>query len=446
MSFDAGFSTGQVDVGSVLEIGNFTWTGGSFNGLGAGALVRVTGQTTISPQTGPFLGLYGTRLVLGTTSSWTNGGTLRVGANGIIEINSGGVFQINGPATLFCDFCIPDARVLNAGTVRKLGDGVFSANFINVDNAGLIDITGGTVSLQGGVSSGSFVGAAGTVLRLGNHALGAASAVNTIGTVESTGDVTFDGSFSAGNVVFSSGITTFGGTVGSLGMSMEIASGAEARFDGVTLFSLPPLTLNGGILSGTANVSTDSLTWYAGSVRGTGTLQIMGVTLVDTDGDKLISQRTLRLGTSTLWRAARVFLASSSNILNPSGATLQFDSSAPIEHGGGAPSNFVNEGTIHFLGPARRLVLPNFVNTGTLVQRIAGLVPGTEFDQVVVSGAAALGGTLDVKTVGGFVPASGDGFDVLTYGSRSGEFASIQGNGETYTASYGSSALTLTKP
>jgi hypothetical protein len=172
----------------------------------------------------------------------------------------------------------------------------------------------------------------------------------------------------------------------------------------------------------------------------------MGTTTVDTGHEKFLSERTIRLGTSTFWQAERVFLASGASIVNPAVGVLQFDTHANLEFGGGAPSNLVNEGTMRFSGAAKRVVLPNFVNTGTVVQRLGGLSPGIDFDQVVVSGGVTLGGTLDVQTIGGFVPAIGNSFDLLTYGSRSGEFGTIQGNGEIYTATYGSSALTLTRP
>jgi hypothetical protein len=57
---------------------------------------------------------------------------------------------------------------------------------------------------------------------------------------------------------------------------------------------------------------------------------------------------------------------------------------------------------------------------------LAGTAPGTGYDQLLVTGAASLTGTLDVSLSGGFKPATGDAFDVLIGGSRAGTFSSVQ--------------------
>src|SRR5262249_2243097 len=63
----------------------------------------------------------------------------------------------------------------------------------------------------------------------------------------------------------------------------------------------------------------------------------------------------------------------------------------------------------------------------TLDVGIGGPAPGTQFDQLRVSGAAVLDGTLNVGLLGGFTPESGDAFPVLTYGGLSGRFAQLNG-------------------
>jgi hypothetical protein len=47
------------------------------------------------------------------------------------------------------------------------------------------------------------------------------------------------------------------------------------------------------------------------------------------------------------------------------------------------------------------------------------------YDALQVSGLATLGGTLNVFLGPGYTPSPGDVFAVLTYGSRSGTFATI---------------------
>jgi hypothetical protein len=63
--------------------------------------------------------------------------------------------------------------------------------------------------------------------------------------------------------------------------------------------------------------------------------------------------------------------------------------------------------------------------TGVLEIELGGTNPGTGYDQLAVTGAAALGGTLKVSLIAPFAPALGQTFDVLTYGSRSGEFVTL---------------------
>jgi len=54
--------------------------------------------------------------------------------------------------------------------------------------------------------------------------------------------------------------------------------------------------------------------------------------------------------------------------------------------------------------------------------QLAGIIPGNDHDQLRVSSKATLAGTLDLDLLGGYMPDPGDAFDVLTYGSRNGEF------------------------
>src|SRR3954468_1668176 len=63
----------------------------------------------------------------------------------------------------------------------------------------------------------------------------------------------------------------------------------------------------------------------------------------------------------------------------------------------------------------------------TLEIELAGTQPGTQYDVVHVGGAATLGGTMQVVLLNGFVPQPGDAFQVLTFGSRVGDFARYAG-------------------
>jgi hypothetical protein len=79
---------------------------------------------------------------------------------------------------------------------------------------------------------------------------------------------------------------------------------------------------------------------------------------------------------------------------------------------------------------------------------IGGLTPGTQFDQLLVSGIATLGGTLDLLLLNGFNPGIGATFQILNYGSRVGQFATVNGTiiigGKVFTVTYNGTNLILT--
>ncbi len=58
---------------------------------------------------------------------------------------------------------------------------------------------------------------------------------------------------------------------------------------------------------------------------------------------------------------------------------------------------------------------------------LGGTAPGTQHDRLNVAGSLATGGALVLTPVGGFAPALGQSFALLTYGSRSGEFSFVSG-------------------
>jgi alpha-tubulin suppressor-like RCC1 family protein len=109
-------------------------------------------------------------------------------------------------------------------------------------------------------------------------------------------------------------------------------------------------------------------------------------------------------------------------------------------------SNVANMGTLKILDTCTSV---NFnsgytqQNTGTLEFDIGGL---SDFTQLEVTGNAILNGELKINILGGYVPSSGDTFEILTCGSRTGEFASISSNtdGITFEPTYTDTGLTLT--
>jgi len=104
--------------------------------------------------------------------------------------------------------------------------------------------------------------------------------------------------------------------------------------------------------------------------------------------------------------------------------------SGTVARGGGGTPTVTNAGTVRpGSSPGRLTVSGDYTQTaaGTLVTEVEGSSPGSSLDQLAVSGTATLGGTLDIQN--DFSPSPGDSFTILTYGARSGEFATINGLG-----------------
>src|SRR5262249_51447751 len=67
----------------------------------------------------------------------------------------------------------------------------------------------------------------------------------------------------------------------------------------------------------------------------------------------------------------------------------------------------------------------NYTQTGagSLNIDLDGTTQGTTYDWLKISGAASLDGTLTVSLLDSFSPQLNDSFKILTFGSRSGDFA-----------------------
>jgi hypothetical protein len=77
--------------------------------------------------------------------------------------------------------------------------------------------------------------------------------------------------------------------------------------------------------------------------------------------------------------------------------------------------------------PGRLTINGNYTQlaSGTFYAELAGLMPGTQDDQLVVSGTAALDGTLDVALLIGFLVQVGDSFVLMTFASETGQFSMV---------------------
>jgi len=85
--------------------------------------------------------------------------------------------------------------------------------------------------------------------------------------------------------------------------------------------------------------------------------------------------------------------------------------------------------------------------TGILDLKLGGTGPGIYFDQLNVTGTASLDGTLNIVLLDDFMANVGDSFQVLAFGTRTGDFATMNGldlgDGFYLDPVYDSTGLTL---
>jgi hypothetical protein len=113
------------------------------------------------------------------------------------------------------------------------------------------------------------------------------------------------------------------------------------------------------------------------------------------------------------------------------GGTLQLFPGSSLSGTGTIQANVINAGTTNPGGnvPGVLTIAGNFTQygAGVLNIQIGGLTAGSQSDQLAITGAAGLGGTLNVSLTNGFTPQAGNSFPIITFGSQSGEFATYSG-------------------
>lgn len=196
----------------------------------------------------------------------------------------------------------------------------------------------------------------------------------------------------------------------------------------------------------TAVVAASASVWelnVSGSASQTMTLQVNnGVALTTFSGTNIESKGIVDLQGGTL---DTQFVEVIGGTLRGAGHIKTGSGPIPgqVENRGGTvePGNGV--GTLEIAG---RFASDS---NGTLKIELGGLAAGTQYDQLLVDGGVALGGTLSISLVnlggGAFVPSAGDAFTIITATDGiSGAFDSLIGPaGYKWLVDYGDDAVTL---
>jgi len=463
--------------GSFSLKGTLNWTGGVMNArltVAAGGVLNIAGGAW----------MLGGSIDNAGTVVWTANQTLFGSTTSAITNQAGGLFEIRNDQDINCTGCsgfsgsfsysggLP--AFVNLGLLRKSsGNGTNSLYISSFQNTGLVDVQSGAMTIPGGFTSiGTFTGA-GTALLSGpvygtlnghNFVLNAGSlsgAFTLNGTLNWTGGVMnarlivaaggvlniaggawmLGGSIvNAGTVVWSANRGLFGSTTSAITNEasgvFEIRNDQDINCTGCSgssgSFSYSgslPAFINAGTLLKSAGARTNSL--YISNVLNTGRVEVRSGTLAF--GNPF---------TQTLGETRLAGGSLSGGTFNFTGGTLS---------GTGTINGTVVNGAVVSPGssPGTLTINGNYTQTaaGVLQMELGGLTPGSGFDRLVVNGQATLAGALNVTLINSFTPGFGDAFSVLSYNSRSGNFASINlpalPNSLALTAQYSSTNLTL---
>lgn len=185
------------------------------------------------------------------------------------------------------------------------------------------------------------------------------------------------------------------------------------------------LSRSQGFISQLGGVTFNNQGTFRKLPGNTGTTEFSGVAFNNTGTVEVLSG-TLRFSSSYTQ-------TSGATILN--GGALASTTTLNIQGGslsgfGTITANVSNAGTVApGLSPGILTISGNYTQTsgGLLNIEIGGLTAGSQFDQLHITGSATLDGTLNLRLINGFTPNAGDSFQIMSFRSRTGNLATING-------------------
>jgi hypothetical protein len=429
-----------------------------------GALIQLGGElaladgAVLTSSTAPQ-----SKLVIqpGALLNSTNGSTIQGSTNDILTVDNSGTVRANaGIFTL--------ANDLDWESSSGIGEFQASAPDAVLLFAGPLNVQSGVLFLFTGAGTNRWLGG-GTIRGIAQVGAGGAGSQNP-----RTGNVEISSSFNGGGSVHVLGGTQAGvvnWSDGTMGMAqMNIDLGATLRMGG------PNGTTRQ--LSG-CNLSNSGSCFITGGDFAL----IQGATINNLAGASFVFQTNVPL--NVLAVGSNVSFNNAGTLLSPSGTGVNsidssFTNSGKLEILSG---NLVFNGPwqqtqgVTILDPGTTLVGTNLTILGGTVSgsgtiagnlinsagtispgmtigvlstspgesyqqgtaaslsvELGGALPGSQYDQFVVGGSAALAGRLVVSLANGFLPVPGETFEVLTCSSLNGMFAGVVGSAPPGTA------------
>lgn len=288
------------------------------------------------------------------------------------------------------------------------------------------------------------------------------------GKTISKGNLIIDGGDFLGRTLENQGTATWsgGGIAGDYGAVLRNTAGGTFDItnglsfvwcgsEGCATYGPQPKFVNEGTLTKSVNSTTRFWSFEEGfggpvDFRNSGTVVVQSGTL-DFGGGYTQTGGATRLSGGSILSASTINI--NGGILSGTGIiTGTVSNAGTIEVGGsGTPGTLTIANGSIYRSPADGgpINIPGVyiqTMTGTLGIKLGGPLPGTQFDQLVVDSGATLDGTLNIRTINDFAPGSNNSFQVIVYGSCTGTFSTLNGNGRIYTPTYGATHLTISLP
>ncbi len=443
---------GSSGVGGVLNIA----TGTTFSVSGAqfpSPSISLGAVSGVINNAGSFIKSNSSgNLAIGAGVAFNNSGTVDVDASALILFGGGthsGSFDATGRSIEF-----------NGGTHTFTGSGTVIGG-IFFTNSGTFDFAGSGATL-GNVTFNS-----GTVsLDTSSPTVSAASWIQNFGTLQGSNHLTLSGALTwyGGSIVGGADLNVNGAA--TIANSTTLARRLNVNGPGSTLSDT--LTMGVGGVGGELNIgpagvlvvqgTTGSINFGSTSaaIHNAGTLQRSndtGTTTVgpgvtfENSGTVTATLGTLNVGGAYSQTAGTTSISGGSIVatgpVNVQGGTIAGSGSLTMDivNGGGTLAPGASPGLITSTGGYGQ------GSAGTYTVEIGGLTAGTEFDQTTWTAPVTLDGTLSISLISPYVPNAGDSFEIMTFPSRTGTFAAVNGliigNGKGFRLQYSSTAVTL---
>jgi hypothetical protein len=389
-------------------------------GINAGVLATTRGSVTITGGS------------VATTAASASG-LFATGYLSTVNMANGSVSTTGGDST---GVGVTYGGAVSLRDVNVSTQGSYSPALGMTFGGGTMTVIGGTIMASGSVSP--------AVYSEGNVAVSSATLI-----ARAYSGAVIDG---ASSISLTNCLLT--GVVDGIDIGQVVATSGNATF-AASGGSLTALAGDLFFLSSSAGPLTADITLSNGATATAGTGNLVNATDNST-ANLVLSGETLtgNLRTDTTSTVAATLTNNSAllghiNTVGNGRENLTIDAGSSWKvNGTSVLSSVTSAGSVAFKGDGLTVNVTGDYSqaaTGKLLVVLGGTGGGANYDQLAIAGSAALAGTLEVNAATGFTPQFGKTFNIVTYGSRNGEFATLTSStGVTYTVDYGAAETTIT--